>query len=308
MPYLFTCPHCQTQTLVDDEYSGQQGECVTCGKSIQLPHFSGTGNGGITTATTAGVPRNIAASRKHARWLIGGVLGAFILIGVLTLAVNFGGTGLRQLQANRYRGECMKNLEKIAKAMNAYARDYGSYPPPATVAADGTRLHSWRVLILPYLGYDELYNQFKLNEPWSSPTNQALLFEMPDIYRSPNQVMVNGGEASYYLITGAGTLFPPTGPLGPGNVIDDPTKTLLLIETALAPQSTSQWIEPGDIDISAISFGPGGSVGGNHVGGATTATVDGRAHWLRSSLEPAVLKALITPAGGEGLSDDVLQR
>jgi hypothetical protein len=37
---------------------------------------------------------------------------------------------------------------------------------------------SWRVKLLPYLEQDHLYRQFKLNEPWDSPHNQALLKEM----------------------------------------------------------------------------------------------------------------------------------
>ncbi len=40
MPFLFTCPHCQTKTQVDDRYSGQSGNCVTCGGPIQLPRFA----------------------------------------------------------------------------------------------------------------------------------------------------------------------------------------------------------------------------------------------------------------------------
>jgi hypothetical protein len=44
-------------------------------------------------------------------------------------------------------------------------------------------LLSWRVAILPDLGFDALYRRFRLNEPWDSPHNKALLGEMPGIYR-----------------------------------------------------------------------------------------------------------------------------
>jgi len=47
-----------------------------------------------------------------------------------------------------------------------------------------TPLLSWRVHILPYLLEDELYAKFKLDEPWNSDHNIALLAEMPDIYKS----------------------------------------------------------------------------------------------------------------------------
>src|SRR5262249_1409196 len=34
--------------------------------------------------------------------------------------------------------------------------------------ANGNPYLSWRVFVLPYLGYQSLYNQFHLNEPWNS--------------------------------------------------------------------------------------------------------------------------------------------
>jgi len=37
-------------------------------------------------------------------------------------------------------------------------------------------MHSWRVLILPYMGEEEqqLYSRYNLNEPWNSPENHKL--------------------------------------------------------------------------------------------------------------------------------------
>ncbi|MFG0268169.1 MAG: MJ0042-type zinc finger domain-containing protein, partial [Rhodopirellula sp. JB055] len=41
MTFLFTCPHCQAQTEVEDEYSGRTGDCVVCGREITMPDFAG---------------------------------------------------------------------------------------------------------------------------------------------------------------------------------------------------------------------------------------------------------------------------
>ncbi len=38
---------------------------------------------------------------------------------------------------------------------------------------------SWRVHLLPFLGHNALYKQFRLEEPWDSPHNQQLLSSMP---------------------------------------------------------------------------------------------------------------------------------
>ena len=40
MSYLFTCPHCKSQTLVGDEYSGLAGDCAVCREAVELPDFA----------------------------------------------------------------------------------------------------------------------------------------------------------------------------------------------------------------------------------------------------------------------------
>ena len=58
------------------------------------------------------------------------------------------------------------------------------YPPAAPKDANGVPLVSWRVYVLPYVGYSWLFDRFKLNEAWNSPNNLPLLDLMPDIFRS----------------------------------------------------------------------------------------------------------------------------
>jgi hypothetical protein len=50
---------------------------------------------------------------------------------------------------------------------------------------DGKPLYSWRVLLLPYVEEQDLYKRFRLDEPWDSPHNRALLPEMPSTYPAP---------------------------------------------------------------------------------------------------------------------------
>ncbi|MCG8652934.1 MAG: DUF1559 domain-containing protein, partial [Pirellulales bacterium] len=167
MPYLFTCPHCQTKTQVEDRYSGQAGQCVTCGGEIQLPPFSGQPT----------QPAHTHAPSNPIRWIVASMV-AIILMGCLVFAVvRFGGDTVSRLASNRDRNASMRNLEKIAEALNAYAADHGTYPPPFTTGADKkTRMHSWRVLILPYLDEEDLYTQFNLTLPWDDPDNMSVAY------------------------------------------------------------------------------------------------------------------------------------
>lgn len=302
MPYLFTCPHCQSKTVVDDQYSGHCGNCVSCGKPIEVPDFIQTPSTSYST-----LPRRDSRLLR----LIGGIsVSVFIIILIGFIALRFGAESLQQFAVSRERNLCMQNLGKIAKALNAYATDYGTYPPPYTTNSQGTPLMSWRVLILPYLGYGNLYSEIDLEQPWSSDKNFPINERMPPVFASPGYYVSGTAVSSYYLVTGPGTLFPLNSPpLGPSDVSDDPWKTILVVESANANQTTNSWMDPlGDLLISQLNMPLGSSgIGGSHEDGATIVTVDGTPHWISQNVEPAILSALGTINGGEAISDDILQ-
>ena len=70
---------------------------------------------------------------------------------------------------------------------DAQLRIRQQYDSPGRQASNdsGKPLLSWRVAILPYLGHQDLYNKFNLDEPWDSAHNKALLKEMPSMYTCP---------------------------------------------------------------------------------------------------------------------------
>ena len=45
-----------------------------------------------------------------------------------------------------------------------------TFPPAYSTDAAGKPLLSWRVLILPYIDQQGLYEQFHLDEPWDTRT------------------------------------------------------------------------------------------------------------------------------------------
>ena len=84
------------------------------------------------------------------------------------------------------RSSCSGNLQHIALAMLIYQHEHGTLPPAYTVDADGKPLHSWRVLLLPYLGESELYGQLRLDEPWDSRHNRQFHDAAVTIYQCPS--------------------------------------------------------------------------------------------------------------------------
>lgn len=220
---------------------------------------------------------------------------------------------MARLTTGRDRSLSISNLEKIAAALNAYAADHGTYPPPATRDSAGTKLHSWRVLILPYLGEDELYDQFDLDKAWNDPANMSIGFEVPSVYRHPNAgAMGMYSESAYYLVVGPETLFPKTGPLGPDQITDDPSQTVLVVE-GWPLIASNQWTEPVDLDFLTMTGkinGTAGTVsnepGGLLNGGAAMVTADERGHFLPATMAPNIFRSLVTPQGKERLPDDTL--
>ncbi|MBT6498149.1 MAG: DUF1559 domain-containing protein, partial [Planctomycetaceae bacterium] len=56
-----------------------------------------------------------------------------------------------QTRVSDGRPRCKNNLKQIMLAMHNYHEDFGSFPPAVVTDDNGHPMHSWRVLILPYL-------------------------------------------------------------------------------------------------------------------------------------------------------------
>jgi hypothetical protein len=107
------------------------------------------------------------------------------------------------------------------------------------------------------------------------------------------------------VIAGPGTLFPAPIPLGPDQISDDPSQTILVIEGTPIVAS-GLWTEPVDLDAGNLRSNPGIEPGGLSAGGVAFATSDGRGHFVPDSIDPLTFRSLITPRGGERLADDTL--
>ena len=119
----FTYPHCGTTTVVADQYVGQTGPCIRCGKTITLPLPTASrrlpalasrpkrGLGGWMTCLI------VAAASIPVLLVIVGVLVALLLPAVQAAP-----------EAAR-RMACTNNLRQIGLAMHNYAQVYKCFPP-----------------------------------------------------------------------------------------------------------------------------------------------------------------------------------
>ncbi len=111
------------------------------------------------------------------------------------------------------RAECFTRIRAIDSAILRYEAENGALPPAFTVDANGKRLHSWRTLILPYLGEEAraLYEKIDLNEPWDSDANKRFAKEMPSVFRCPSNAKAKEGQTTVSVLLGEDTLFDESG-------------------------------------------------------------------------------------------------
>jgi len=220
-----------------------------------------------------------------------------VLISVLLPAVQAAREAARRTQ-------CVNNLKQIGLALHNYHNESGHFPAPAIADNRGKPLLSWRVAILPYLGQQDLYNKFKLDEPWDSPHNIALVKEIPTAYVCPSRPSAPGeGLTTYRALSGGLSFFDPAGPVSIADISDGTSNTIAVVES----RDGVPWTKPDELPFDReqeVPPNPLFGAGSSHPGGFNALFGDGSVRFLKSSIPVNVLRALITRAGAEIISGD----
>ncbi len=157
--------------------------------------------------------------------------------------------------------------------------------PPAT--KQGKALLSWRVAILPFLGEDQLYKQFKLNEPWDSPHNKKLLSKIPKIFADPTGRAHDSFATYYQVFVGPHAAFEKHQFLGIASFIDGTSNTILIVEAA----NPVPWTKPEDLPFAPDEPIP--ELGGLFPGIFHAAFADGSVHAISKKIDPTTLRYAI---------------
>ena len=171
--------------------------------------------------------------------------------------------------------------------------------PTNVQAPGGVRSQlSWRVHLLPFLDQKPLYDRFKLDEPWDSEHNHALLEFMPEIFQTSSDAI---STTRLRVLSGKGSLFaagqrwmqPPDGILN----------TIMVLETG--DPFEQEWTKPDtEIEISSLDY-PG--LFGN---AKEVKALLGSGQLLRFTADApsAIFRALATADGREILDAQTVQR
>ncbi|MBI3860276.1 MAG: DUF1559 domain-containing protein [Planctomycetia bacterium] len=203
------------------------------------------------------------------------------------------------------RSTCRNNLKQIGLALHNYHETYGCLPPAYIADANGRPMHSWRVLLLPYLDQTPLYQSYRFDEPWDGPNNSKLAKIALPIFCCPSDEHNSGTNAArcnanYLAVVGDETAWPGPRPTTIGEMKDGTSETLLLIEVT---NSGIHWMEPRDLHVlqmaPSINAKAGQGISSRHKSGANSLMADGAVRFLPDSLPAETLRGLLTIDGGE---------
>jgi hypothetical protein len=184
--------------------------------------------------------RSLASGAAYA------VLAALCLMCVLCLpALDAAKMAGRQAQ-------CKNNLKQIALALQSYRMAKGHFPPAYIADKNGKPMHSWRVLLLPYLDMDSAYKQYNFNEPWDGPNNKKLaairvpMYECPS---DPNWRRQGPPQTNYLAVVGPGAAWKGKTGKKPGDITGRLSDTIMVVEVA---DSGIAWTEPRDLSLETL--------------------------------------------------------
>lgn len=300
MPINFTCPHCGHQTSVDEQFVGQRGPCAGCGREVTV---AAAGGGNAAPPSGASAAPAVVAGSAVAIVAILAVVGVAVLC-VVGLLVALLLPAVQAARESARSNACRNNLRQIGLALHGYHDAFGMLPPAYTTDTVGQPLHSWRVLILPFMERQDLYARVDLSKPWDAPENAFLAREMPSQFSCPSDPNGQSSETHYAVIVGDEAVFRANAGLSLSELTagDGSGNTILVVESTDA----FTWYEPRDLNLDEMSFDindpSGGGIGSFHSAGANAVFGDISVRFLgEDSLPPEAVRGLLTPGGGEAV-------
>lgn len=303
----FRCPHCQVAFSFPAGRAGSTGRCPVCGESLRLP----TEPMEVSVAADVDVSEQLNGvfeprGKSRLLGLLRYLLVGFLLVATVSLVglvFFYGVLPMLGLDSETQRQELVaQKLSTLAAAMREYHDDYGSFPPPTVYDSAGKPLHSWRALLLPYLGTEARALGYRYDEPWDGPNNSLLQGEMFEPFLLPGESISRGlSHTGFMLVVGPGTVFPSSGVGGSlRQITDGQSSTILIVEVA---DSGCHWLEPGDLDYSLMPLGVNVDmrlgVSDPHASGAWVVMADGKTLFIDEREGGAFLDRCVTAGGGD---------
>lgn len=265
---------------------GQDGDFVSAGNIPDL--FSET----TVKIQSENKRYQFPHKKKSSPFVVIGIIG--LLLCLIVLLINpFWNT------RSRRRSVTKSNLKQMGLALHNYHEQYDIFPPGAITNSDGNSYHSWQTQILPFMDQSALYSQIDFKKPWKDPVNQKLFQQKIPYYLNP-KIKDNFSPAGYALSHYVGNEIVLKRNVGIRleDFSDGTSNTIIAVETG---ENFKPWGDPTALSKPVNIISPQKTspvTGGNHI-----LLGDGAVRYVSEDIDPAVLKALSTPNGGEEIGE-----
>lgn len=190
-------------------------------------------------------------------------------------------------------------LKQMGLAFHNYESAFRVFPTYAEIQKQKKPSGlSWRVHVLPFMGMTELYQEFKLDEPWDSKHNIKLLERMPDIYKSVipigSKETVKEFHTTFVAPVGEKTIFGQDKRISFSQLTDGSSNTILFLE--VSPEHAIPWTSPEEYAYD--SNNPAAKL--RVIDGKVSVSMaDGSVQRMNADKPAEIWNALITRNGGE---------
>lgn len=276
-----TCPYCA------EEIQDSAVLCRYCKMDVAESMDSGPSWGG---------PSRRPAKSSSQVWIILLVIGGGSMLLVIPCLIALLLPAVQQAREAARRTQCKNNLKQIGLALHNYHDVYKSFPPAYVTDENGTPMHSWRVLILPFIDQQNLYDEYDFSKPWDSLANFSVLNNMPEIFNCPSHPDADSSTTHYAAVFGPGCIFEGAEPIRFAHITDGTSNTILVgeVQDAAIP-----WTAPRDVDVAVHStIGDPEGFSSYHFGGAQFLMSDGAVRFISESIDQRTLNNLFTRNDG----------
>lgn len=197
------------------------------------------------------------------------------------------------------RQESMQRLKQLGLALINHHDATRTFPPAYVADAEGKPLYSWRVLILPFVGQQALYERFDKTKAWDAPENIAISNTAVEAFKSPADSSVAANGVSYVAVVGEDFFFTGTKPMRFPDVLDGTANTVSLIE---CQGIAGSWAAPVDLQAQGLRYELGSAAGqlsSPYPNGLQLLYCDGSVHFLPGDRLSTILPQILTRNQGE---------
>jgi hypothetical protein len=192
------------------------------------------------------------------------------------------------------RMQSVNNFKQIGLAMHNYLDANKHFPAAAIYSKDGKPLLSWRVMILPMMEHSDLYEQFRLDEPWDSEHNKKLIDKMPNIFKLPTSKLQTPGMTNYVVPVGPGTVFQSKEGMRLQDIKDGTAHTVMEVE--VDDDHAVIWTKPEELSYDPKEPAKGLGVFDNSI---TVLFCDGSVRKIKMPQPDDKLRAVFSASGRE---------